>query len=320
MNYLITGGAGFIGSHLAEHILNKNKKHNVVILDDFSTGSKNNIEALLENERFKVIQGTVLDYDLVDVLVSDSDYIYHFASSVGIKYIYENKLKSLDVSTIGARNIFSAATIHKKRVMFSSSSEVYGKRSFLDDENCDKILGSTDVFRWSYSVAKTLAEYYLHVFHEAGLNYEIVRFFNVVGPRQNDKYGMVLPKFIKQALSNDDLTIYGNGEQIRCFTFVKDIVEICYQFSQLNHSTNLTYNVGNNKPLSINTLADMVIDITKSKSKKIHIPYEKIYEKNFEDCEKRIPNITRLLNTITTIKFTGMENIIYEILQNLNHQ
>lgn len=316
MRYLITGGAGFIGSHMAEYILNRNEGHHVVILDDFSTGTQDNLLTFKNSVNCTVIKDSVLNLQTLDEIVDDVDYIFHFASAVGVKYILSNQLKSLDTAILGSRNIFSIATKKHKKVMFSSSSEVYGKSiSGVYTEDEDKVIGSTEVFRWSYSVAKNLSEYYLHAFESQGLEYDIVRFFNVVGPRQSSQYGMVLPTFVRQALCGEDITIYGSGNQIRCFTYVKDVCDICYQLSMLTQKRNSTYNVGSNIPISIDALADLVIKTTKSHSKKTYQSYEDVFGPRFEDCHRRIPNIDRILDELGTYSFTSIEEIVYQVVQ-----
>lgn len=316
MRYLITGGAGFIGSHLAEYILDLEAGHTVTIVDDFSTGSMNNLNSIKGNEKCNIINGTILDNKLVEDVVCNCDLIFHLASSVGVKYILKHQIKSLDTTLLGSRNIFLSAAHHKKRVIFSSSSEVYGKNEQVPyQEDSDKIIGSTNVFRWSYSVSKNIAEYYLHALASQGLRYDIFRLFNVVGPRQSGQYGMVLPTFVQQALSGNNLTVYGDGRQVRCFTYIDDIINIFYLFSQMEDSTNSTFNIGNDAPISIGELADLVIKISGSNSIKTYIPHNVVFGDNFEDCLTRIPDVRKLVDFIGEYPFKNIVETIQLLIQ-----
>ena len=319
MKYLITGGAGFIGSNLAHYLLEQEKNSSIIILDDFSTGTMRNIDDIRAKNRVDIINDSVLNYDIVYKLMQNCDFVYHFASSVGVKYILDNPIKSLDSNIIGSRVVFEIASKLGKRVIFSSSSEVYGKNTAVPYyEDDDKIIGSTSVPRWSYSIAKSLSEYYAIAYSQVGLNVDILRFFNIVGPKQIGDYGMVLPNFINKALKGEDIVIHGDGTQKRCFTYVNDVTDICYLFSKLPNSTNSIYNVGNNVSTSINELADLVIETTKSNSKKIHISYEQAYGKNFEDCMNRCPSIDKLLDLFNGYEFTNLETIIRKIVEHIN--
>lgn len=314
MKYLITGGAGFIGSHLTESLLS-NSDNEVVIIDNLVTGKIENLEQFLDNTRFTFVNDTILNFEVLYQLIEDCDFVFHFASSVGVKYILANQLKSIDTIIIGTRNVFEICTKLNKRVIFSSSSEVYGKNTKKEYfENDDKVIGPTSVFRWSYSVGKTVAEYYATAFKEKGLQYEIVRFFNIIGPKQLNKYGMVVPTFVSQALNGNELTIYGTGTQVRCFTSVYDVVELCYRLSKLKEATCDIYNIGSCEITSINELADLVIKLTNSTSKKKYMVYEEAYGSGYEDCNRRVSNSEKLLNVVGPFKYTKLECIVNKII------
>ncbi len=315
MRYLVTGGAGFIGSNLVKRLLRENDVE-VVVLDNLSTGRIENIQSFLNDDRFSFIQDSIMNYVILEKLIKSCDIVYHLASSVGVKFILNHKLKSLDTIILGTRNVFELCAIYGKRVLYASSSEVYGKsEKEIYSEEDDKLIGPSNIFRWSYSVGKTVGEYYATAFEEKGLNYDIVRFFNIVGANQLSNYGMVIPTFVKQAIRNEDITIHGDGEQIRCFTYVNDVVELCYRLSHTEKASNQYFNAGVNEKTSINELADLVLRVSGSKSQKKYIPYKDTYGSNFEDCRRRIPDNKRLLERIGPMEFTSLEDIIREIIE-----
>jgi len=299
MKYLITGGAGFIGSHLAESLLAGKDK--VTVIDDLSTGNIGNINHLKKNKYFKFILGSVLDQKLIESLVKESDVIFHLAAAVGVKYIIDNPMKSLEVNIKGTEIILEMANkFKKKKVIIASTSEVYGKdrpgtKSFKETD--ERLLGPTTISRWSYSCAKALDEFLaLAYYREKKLPIVILRYFNTCGPRQTGRYGMVVPRFVKQALMNQPITVYGDGEQTRCFTHVFDTVKASIMLAHNAKAVGEVFNIGNPEAISINDLAKKVKILAKSKSKLTHIPYEKAYEKGFEDMRHRRPDISKLKN------------------------
>lgn len=291
MNILVTGGAGFIGSHLCERLVKDG--HRVTALDDFSTGHVSNLQNLLGSDRFNLTEGSVLDNLALNALIKDTDYIFHLAAAVGVFNIVKNPLVSLLTNIRGTENVLEVAHSFGIPVFLSSSSEVYGKNiSDSLKESDDRILGSPVTLRWSYSEAKAIDESLAFAyFVEKNLQTRIVRFFNTVGPRQLGAYGMVVPRFVKSALSNEPLTIYGNGEQSRCFAHVYDVVDAIMAVAFASNTIGKVINIGNNFEISINDLAKKIIMETKSKSQIVYVPYEEAYGEGFEDMERRVPNV-----------------------------
>ncbi len=301
MRSLITGGAGFIGSHLAEELLRR--KQEVIIVDDISTGTMENINHLKANPGFFYHIDTIMNRNLMGRLIKKCDVIYHLAAAVGVEYIIDNPLESIQINVQGTEIILELANISgKKKVVLASTSEIYGKdrpgkRSFNEDD--DRVLGPTTITRWSYSCTKAIDEFLaLAYWREKKLPVIIVRFFNTCGPRQTGRYGMVIPRLIKQALLGQPLTIYGDGNQTRSFTYVKDVVKALIELSENKKSIGEIFNIGNPNAISINELAKKVLKLTKSKSKILHIPYEKAYEKGFEDMRHRCPDISKIKKLI----------------------
>jgi len=291
MKILVTGGAGFIGSHLSEELLRRN--HSVTILDEFSTGSMSNLKTFISSPLLKVVEGSILDSELVRKLIRESDYVFHLAAAVGVFKIVKNPLNSLITNIRGTENILASAQEVGVPVFLTSSSEVYGKNTSDSlKESDDRILGSPALLRWSYSEAKAIDEslaiaYYI----ERSLQTRIVRFFNTVGPRQLGAYGMVVPRFVKSALDNAPLTIYGHGNQTRCFAHVYDVIDAVVAVAFAENTVGKIINIGNNFEISINKLAQKVVAETESSSRIIHVPYEEAYGHGFEDMERRVPNI-----------------------------
>lgn len=298
MKILITGGAGFIGSHLAEKLLKQN--HTVSILDNLSTGKLSNISHLAGNPKFKYKIDTILKSDVLEKLIKESDQIYHLAAAVGVKYIIDNPLLSLRTNIVGAENVLELANKYKKKVLLASTSEIYGKSNKVPfKEEDDRILGSTYISRWSYSSAKAIDEFFaLAYFREKKLPVVIVRCFNTVGPRQSGQYGMVLPKFVKNALLNHPLTIYGDGKQSRCFADVEDVVDGMIKLMEEKKAEGQVFNIGSTEEITISELAHKIKKMIGSKSKIEFIKYEDAYEEGFEDMQRRVPDLTKIKNMV----------------------
>ena len=291
MRILVTGGAGFIGSHLCERLIFEG--HKVTAIDNFSTGNALNLNGLAESSNFNLIEGSILDTTILNPLVKDAQYIFHLAAAVGVFNIVNNPLASLLTNIRGTENVLEAAYATKTPVFLTSSSEVYGKNiSDSLKESDDRILGSPVTLRWSYSEAKAIDESLAYAyFVEKQLETRIVRFFNTVGPRQLGAYGMVVPRFVKAALANEPITIYGDGNQTRCFAHVYDVIDAVMAIAFADNTIGKVINVGNNFEISINGLAKKIIEKTGSKSEIVYVPYAEAYGDGFEDMERRVPNI-----------------------------
>lgn len=291
MRALVTGGAGFIGSHLCERLLADG--HSVTAIDDLSTGRVANLSGFLAQTDFTFIEGSILDIERIHSLIEDTDYVFHLAAAVGVFNIVNNPLASLLTNIRGTENILEAAHSTNTPVFLTSSSEVYGKNiSNSLKESDDRILGSPVTLRWSYSEAKAIDESLAYAyFIERQLETRIVRFFNTVGPRQLGAYGMVVPRFVKAALANEPITVFGNGNQTRCFAHVYDVVDAVIAIASTNNAIGKVINIGNNFEISINDLAQKIIAETGSRSEIVYVPYEEAYGDGFEDMERRVPNI-----------------------------
>ncbi len=296
--YLITGGAGFIGSHLLEGLAERDKAERIVILDDLSTGRLDNVEPLLGADRVSFVHGSVNDAELVDELMHDTDTCVHLASAVGVQMIVNEPLDTLMRSVRGSNVVMHAASRHDVRVLFSSTSEVYGKQSHANlTEQDDLVLGPPSKGRWTYAIAKSFGEALIHGYHrQRGADATVVRLFNTVGPRQTGLYGMVLPRFVRQALAGEDLTVYGSGAQTRCFTHVRDTVAALIMLCESREASGRTFNIGGSTPMSIVELARKVIERAESDSKILLVPYEDAYGTGFEELGSRRPDTTALRN------------------------
>lgn len=295
MRYLITGGSGFIGSHLSELLLSRGDE--VFVIDDLSTGKYENIEKLTQNKKFNFILDSVLNYKVMRALVKKVDAIFHLAAAVGVKFIIDNPLKSLAINVRGTENVLELANeLGKRKVLITSTSEVYGKNNTIPfHEDDDRVLGSTRISRWSYSNTKALDEFFAFAYwREKKLPVVIPRLFNTIGPRQSERYGMVVPRFVKQALLNHDLTVYDDGKQTRCFTYVVDVANALIKLMDSEECNGEVFNVGYDESISIEALAKKIITMTNSKSKIVYIPYDQAYERGFEDMRHRKPDISKL--------------------------
>jgi UDP-glucose 4-epimerase len=298
MNYLITGGSGFIGSHLSEFLLSQ--RHRVAVIDDLSTGSAANVAHLRANPNFSCIFASLFDRSLTAELVDDADIIVHLAASVGVKLIVQSPVRTIETNILGTEHILKLAAKKGKKVIITSTSEIYGKSSkmpFCEDD--DMVFGPSIRSRWSYACSKAIDEFLgLAYYREKGTPVIIVRLFNTVGPRQTGHYGMVLPRFVRQALHSEPITVYGDGTQRRCFSYVGDIVGAIYRLTQEPRAIGEIFNLGTDREVSINQLAELVLEITLSHSKIIHIPYSEAYGEGFEDMPRRVPSLEKVRGLI----------------------
>ncbi|MGI8557229.1 MAG: NAD-dependent epimerase/dehydratase family protein [Solirubrobacteraceae bacterium] len=294
MRYLVTGGAGFIGSHLTDALIRRGDE--VVILDDFSTGSRENIVHFVGENGVNVVEGSILDSDLVDELVRSVDVCMHLASAVGVQLVVAQPLATLQCNIRGNDIVISATARHERRLLFTSTSEVYGKQSpGALSEDCDSILGSPLKSRWSYAIAKSYGEALVSSHHrERDFRGTVVRLFNTVGPRQTGRYGMVVPRLVRQALAGEDLTVYGDGQQSRCFTHVADSVAGILDVCDSENSDGRVFNIGNPVEITIAELARRVIDRTGSRSRIVFVPYDVAYGDGFEELGRRKPDIAAI--------------------------
>ena len=294
MRILITGGAGFIGSHLAEKLLER--KEEIVIIDDLSTGRLENVEHLNSNPKFRLIVDSVLNEKVMKKLVNQCDMIYHLAAAVGVKFIIEKPVETIETNILGTEMVLKLANQFKKKVLIASTSEVYGKSTKVPfKEGDDRIYGPTTKSRWSYATSKAIDEFLaLAYFQGKKLPTVIARLFNTIGPRQTGQYGMVVPTMVQQALLNHPITVHGNGEQTRSFTYVGDVVRALIGLADHPKAIGQVFNVGNTEEITINRLAALIKKMTNSKSKIVHLPYSKAYEKGFEDMQKRVPDIKKI--------------------------
>ncbi|MDP2921165.1 MAG: GDP-mannose 4,6-dehydratase [Candidatus Omnitrophota bacterium] len=304
MKVLITGGAGFIGSHLSDELLAAGNE--VTVLDDLSTGRFENIAHLEKNKSFQFIEGTILNEMLVDKLVERCDVIFHLAAAVGVELVVKKPLESLVTNIKGSEIVLDMAHRYRKKILITSTSEIYGKnKNGPLKEDDDRILGSPLKVRWGYSTAKAVDEMLAYIYwKEKKVPTIIVRLFNTVGPRQTGAYGMVIPRFVNQAIKNEDITVYGTGKQSRCFLHVKDVVGTLIKLMANKDAVGNVFNIGSQEEITIEDLAKKVISFTKSKSKIVYIPYEKAYEEGFEDMQRRVPDTTKVKN------FTGFKPTI----------
>jgi UDP-glucose 4-epimerase len=315
MKSLITGGAGFIGSHLAERLLEKGDE--VYVIDDFSTGRLDNIQHLLSETKFHLTVGTILNEKTVEPLVQACDRIYHLAAAVGVRLIIERPVDTIETNILGTEIILRLANKYKKKILITSTSEVYGKGDHVPfKEGDDRTYGPTIKSRWSYATSKAVDEFLaLAYFHEKKLPVVIARLFNTIGPRQTGSYGMVVPSFVQQALLGHPITVYGDGEQTRCFTYVDDVVSALVELMEHPQAVGEVFNVGNSEEISINDLALLVKKLVGGDSEIIHIPYEEAFEKGFEDMQRRVPDIAKINKLIGFNPNISLEESIKKIVE-----
>lgn len=314
MKILVTGGAGFIGSHLAEKLLESG--HEVFMIDNLWTGKLDNLLKIQNHKRLHLVVNTILDESVMNELIFKVDHVYHLAAAVGVKKIMDHPVETLDINVKGTEMVLRLANQFKKKVFIASTSEIYGKHLEHDlSEDDNRIMGTVKKRRWAYACSKTLDEFLaLAYFDEKKLPIVIGRLFNTVGPRQTGQYGMVLPTFVQSALLGKPIIVYGEGTQTRSFTHVKDVVEAITRLMDEPAAEGDIFNVGNNTEVTINELAQKVKEMTGSNSEIEHIPYEKAYGPGFEDMEKRCPNIDKLKNLIVFEPSYDLEAIIQSVI------
>jgi UDP-glucose 4-epimerase len=318
MRVLITGGAGFIGSHLAEAYLEKGDE--VYIVDDLSTGSMENIEFFQKDDRFAnrlfVSIDTILNHETMLELIGICDVVFHLAAAVGVRYILDNPLESIKINIQGTEKVLELCAKFKKKVLIASSSEVYGKHTHAPLVETDNIVyGPSSKSRWSYAASKLMDEFTaLAYYRTKGLEVTIARLFNTIGPRQTGAYGMVVPRFIGQALKNEPLTVYGDGLQTRTFTGVKDVVQAFMRLVKKAEAFGQVFNVGGTEEITILELAKKIISLTGSSSEIALVPYEEAYEENFEDMQRRVPSIEKVQQLIGFNPNGNLDGILNEII------
>jgi UDP-glucose 4-epimerase len=315
MKILITGGAGFIGSHLSELLASDNNQ--VIILDNYSTGSKENLES---NKNIKIIQGSILDIELVNTLMAQVSICYHLAAALGVKNIIDYPLESFETNIKGSEIVLNSAAKYRVRTLLTSSSEIYGKNPNQPlTEESDRVLGSPKVARWSYSESKAIDEFYAFQLHKGqGLPITIARLFNTVGIRQSGNYGMVLPRFVAAALTNKPLIVYGDGTQSRTFSAVSDVVLALRALVASDLTIGEVFNVGGDQLITIENLAAKVIEKTNSDSEIQFKSYEEVYGNNFEEPRIRVPDISKINRAIGWVPTKGLDEIITELVRHQN--
>jgi len=311
MRVFITGGAGFIGSHLADHYVNAG--HTVTLLDNFSTGSKSNISHL--EGKVITVDGDIRNIDLVDQLTKDADLVLHMAAALGVNTILESPLESMSTNITGSEVVLNASAKHNKRIIIASTSEIYGKNPKQPlSETDDRVVGAPQKIRWTYSDAKAIEEAMAFALHqEKKLPVTTVRLFNTVGPRQTGRYGMVVPRFVHAALKSEPLTIYGDGNQSRVFCHVLDAVSAIATMAATDSTIGDVYNVGGTGEVTVKQLADQVLSVTGSKSEITYTPYSDAYPAGFEDIQRRVPDISKVKNAIGWAPTKDLTQIISDI-------
>ncbi len=316
MRVLITGGAGFIGSHLAERLLKDGNK--VVVIDNLSTGSLKNIEDFKKHSGFEFVEGDVRDAELLEPLVERSEAVFHLAAAVGVKLIAEAPVHTIETNIGGTETVLDMANKFGKKILIASSSEVYGKSEtipFCEDD--DIVLGRTSLSRWAYACSKAIDEFLgLAFYQQYGLGVVIARFFNTIGPRQTGQYGMVVPRFVQWALRNEPILIYGTGQQRRCFCYVADLVEAVISLINCEQAAGEVYNIGSAEEITIEALADKIIGMTGSKSRKEFVSYEDAYGRPIEDMMRRVPSLERTKKTVGWEPKTELTETLRVIIDN----
>jgi len=314
MKILITGGCGFVGSHLAERLLAEG--HHVVVLDDLSTGSLTNIAGFRDHAQFRCVTDTVTNDAVIGPLIDEAELVFHLAAAVGVKLIVERPVHTIETNVHGTDIVLTHAVRTRTPVVIASTSEVYGKSVHVPfREDADLVLGPSSKHRWAYACSKLIDEFLaLAYFKERGLPVVIVRLFNTVGPRQTGQYGMVLPRFVQQALSGEAITVYGDGTQSRSFTYVGDVVDALVALIATPEACGQVFNIGNPEEISIRALAERVRRLAGSESPIVSIPYEEAYEAGFEDMPRRVPDISRIKALIGFEPRVPLDEIIQRVI------
>jgi len=315
MVVLVTGGAGFIGSHLAEELLKRGNE--VLIVDDLSTGKRENIIHLVGDEKLSFINGSILDETLIERLLTDCDIVYHLAAAVGVEFIINNPTRSIEINVLGTEKVLRLAEKNRKKVIIASSSEVYGKSGKeVFRESDGRVLGATSTHRWSYSCSKALGEFMaLAYWREKSLPVVIARLFNTCGPRQTGKYGMVVPRFIEQALSGESITVYGDGNQTRSFAYVSDVVNGMIDLASHPGAEGEIFNLGGEERITISDLAEKIKMLAQSNSEIVYLPYEEVFGEGFEDMIHRIPDTTKIRNLTGYIPRVGLDEALKRTIE-----
>jgi len=314
MKVLVTGGAGFIGSHLTDALLARGDR--VTVIDDLSTGRLDNLVMHQHQENFAFVRGDIRDANLLQMLIREADLVYHLAAAVGVQLIAENPVHTIATNIGGTEVVLEMANKFRKKVFLASTSEVYGKSEqvpFAEDD--DFILGSTRFSRWAYACSKAVDEFLGQAyFDQYGLPVVVGRFFNTVGPRQTGQYGMVVPRFVRWALRNEPIQIYGSGKQTRCFCYVGDVVKALLQLMDPPHAYGRVFNIGSHDEISIEGLADRVLALTDSRSRKQYIPYEEAYSRPIEDMLRRVPDTSRIQEAVGWSPETSLDEILDRVI------
>ncbi len=315
MRYLITGGAGFIGSHLADALIAQG--HSVLAMDDFSTGRHENIAHLEGHPLFNIVCADIADEAIVRDCVAGADRVYHLASAVGVRLVVEQPVRTIETIVHGTSVVLKACSRYRKPVLVTSTSEVYGKSSKVPfSEDDDLVIGPSYRRRWGYACSKALDEFLAMAYwHHSHVPVVITRLFNTVGPRQTGQYGMVLPRFVQQALKDEPLTVYGDGSQTRCFCHVKDVVDGLMRLMELPAARGQVFNIGNNEEVSIRDLAERVIRLTGSRSTIKLVPFEDAYGSDFEDMQRRLPDLSKIRSVVGYHPRYSLDNIIRDIVE-----
>lgn len=315
MKFLITGGAGFIGSHLSEDLLGSG--HSVVAIDDLSTGRMQNVHALSHNNKFQLVVESITNATVMDRLVSECDIIVHLAAAVGVELIVRSPVHTIETNVMGTENVLRTARRYRKKILIASTSEIYGKLGNVPfNEDDDSLIGATTHHRWAYATSKMLDEFLALAYHkEMGLPVVIFRLFNTIGPRQRGRYGMVVPRFVRQALSGSDITVYGDGNQSRCFCDVRDVIPAITALAESSKAEGRVFNIGAKDEITIIDLARKVKNMCDSQSSIILVPYEQATEQGFEDMRRRIPDTSRINELIGWNPSITLDDTIADIIQ-----
>jgi UDP-glucose 4-epimerase len=317
MKALVTGGAGFIGSHLTEKLLQGG--HEVTVVDDLSTGSEKNLRSVKENNHFSFVQDTVRNAEIIDALIKKCDVVYHLAAAVGVQLIVDEPVRTIETNIHGCEVVLECANKYGKKVLIASSSEVYGKSEAVPfSEDDDAVLGSTRFSRWSYACSKAIDEFLAFAYRDQfNLPVVVVRIFNTVGPRQVGQYGMVVPRFVTSALKNEPIHIYGSGKQSRCFAHVSDVVGGLVALMECEEAAGGVYNIGSDEEVTIESLAEKIIELTGSSSEKRYLSYEQAYGKPFDDMMRRVPCLDRIKATAGYTPKMSLEQTLRSIIEDI---